>query len=326
MFEKAKMLAARGENVIFFITGWTSSEPSLLYYSLNNELKTCNLKVNDHLKVVMCTSASDIKKQIAGKNNLHLFIDEMTWSEYAYQEFIDLMEDISPDTYLWAAIGRIANNFLWDVIKIKEMMVEEYGFHIPNLCHVLRNSKQIFDCALNFSYLLPTECWSWSAAKEVTTPSNQTCGPTPIDIVQKSSLDESIAECFQHFPTSGGKILVIINFPTFPSQESDRLVSRLKEIVKTVRRCSPLVAIRKYSCGPLDEETRTAVKEWVENTNEQPQDLMVDSTFIGGFEWPSVLYLNFSNSYDSYNPFRQRNCIMRAMSRLVILNVDMDWY
>ena len=74
----------------------------------------------------------------------------------------------------------------------------------------------------------------------------------------------------------------------------------------------------------LDEETRTAVKEWVENTNEQPQDLMVDKTFIGGFEWPSVLHLNF---YHSDDLFRQRNCIMRAMSRLVILQCYFEcWY
>ena len=66
MFEKATMLASRGEKVIYFIMGWTL-EPSLLYYSLCNEIKTCNLKVNEHLKVVMCTGASDIKKQIAGK-------------------------------------------------------------------------------------------------------------------------------------------------------------------------------------------------------------------------------------------------------------------
>ena len=93
--------------------------------------------------------------------------------------------------------------------------------------------------------------------------------------------------------------------------------------MKTVRSCSPLVAVRKHRYDPLDEETRTAVKEWVENTNEQPQDLIVDETFIGGFEWPSVLVLNFSNSY-SNDFFQRKNCIMRAMSRLVILNVDMD--
>ena len=158
---------------------------------------------------------------------------------------------------------------------------------------------------------------------KVTTPSNQTCGPTPIQIVQKGSLDESIAECFQHFPTSRGKILVIINFFMFLSQRKrDRLVSHLKEIVKKVRSCSPLVAIRKSHYDPLDEETRTAVKEWVENTNEQPQDLLVEETFIGGFEWPSVLVLNLSNSSYDADFFHERNCIMRAMSRLVILDVD----
>ena len=346
MFERAKMLAARSKSVTYFIVSYTL-EPSLLYYSLSNEIKTCNLKVKDHLKVVMCTGPSDIKKQIAGKSNLHVFIDEMIWDKYAYQEFNELMEDISPDTYLWAAIGRIKSV---DVIKVKEMMVEKYGFHIPNLSHALRNSKQIidydsaykkskqiieYDSAYKKSsyyakpisnnvnwgrYRLATEGWPCSAAMKVTIQSNQTYGPTPIQIVRKGSLDENIAECFQHFPTSGGKILVIIYLPSFHAQiERDIFVSHLKEIVKTVRSCSPLVAIRKSYYDHLDEETRTAVKEWVENRNKQPQDLIVDKTFIGGFEWPSVLILNFGN-LSSENLFHERNCIMRAMSRLVILD------
>ena len=106
----------------------------------------------------------------------------------------------------------------------------------------------------------------------------------------------------------------------------------MKEILGKVRGCSPLVAFRKSSISllyshrksgyhPLDEETRTAVQEWVENTNEQQQDLLVEETFIGGFEWPSVLFLNFSRTHETiYNLFQERNCIMRTMSRLVVLD------
>ena len=77
----------------FFIVG-DDIGPSLLYYSLSNEI--CGL--NDHLKVVMCSSPNDIKKQIANKSNIRVFIDEMTWETWVSPVFNQLIEDTGPDS------------------------------------------------------------------------------------------------------------------------------------------------------------------------------------------------------------------------------------
>ena len=100
-------------------------------------------------------------------------------------------------------------------------VMKKRGFHIPNLSCAFRNSKQIIDYdrvytdsieikkirwkhSDHFHCLPPTEGWPCSAVMKVTTPSNQTCGPTPVQIEYKGSLDESIA-VFPAFPTISRK-------------------------------------------------------------------------------------------------------------------------
>ena len=49
------------------------------------------------------------------------------------------------------------------------------------------------------------------------------------------------------------------------------------------------------------------------------QDAIVEMNYIGGFEWPWVLIIT---NKSKFHEFEERNCIMRAMSRLVILRTD----
>ena len=51
----------------------------------------------------------------------------------------------------------------------------------------------------------------------------------------------------------------------------------------------------------------------------QSQDAVVEMNYIGGFEWPWVLVITKKSKF---HEFEERNCIMRAMSRLVILRTD----
>ena len=65
-------------------------------------------------------------------------------------------------------------------------------------------------------------------------------------------------------------------------------------------------------------QNRIAIERWVCDET-QLQDIIVEMDHIGGFEWPRVLVITRKSVF---HQFEEKNCIMRAMSRLVILRTD----
>ena len=62
------------------------------------------------------------------------------------------------------------------------------------------------------------------------------------------------------------------------------------------------------------------IQQWLlDGDKKLPQDIIIDKKYAGGFEWPSVLLIT---NKAEFHQFIQRNCIMRAMSRLVVLRIN----
>ena len=130
-------------------------------------------------------------------------------------------------------------------------------------------------------------------------PTNQTHGPKPITIEHEisQSLSDVISECFTHFP-SPKKILVIVIRPT------PNIPSELINAVQNARGHYPIVIADRSS------QNRIAIERWVFD-EKQLQDIIV-------VEMDHIVITRKS----VFHQFEEKNCIMRAMSRLVILRTD----
>ena len=337
MFEKAKILAKEGKHVIFVLDSTKSYYPSFLYNSLLNEIKAADLSEN--LELMMSDGLGDVLKKIEhfhslkkginktkhsseGVSNVdvNIFIDEFTYTPYLKELVDSLIETISPTSYLWMAVGRCSTTSA-SISPFDSWLAEKLtnqGFHQANLRYAVRNSREIIEFDSSYSqsaqqtvpetelHELPNEVWPESGLMPIN-PTNQTHGPKPITIEHETSqsLSDVISECFTHFP-SPKKILVIVIRPT------PNIPSELINAVQNARGQYPIVIADRSS------QNRIAIERWVCDET-QLQDIIVEMDHIGGFEWPRVLVITRKSVF---HQFEEKNCIMRAMSRLVILRTD----
>ena len=337
MFEKAKILAKEGKHVIFVLDSTKSYYPSFLYNSLLNEIRASELSEN--LDLMMSDGLGDVLKKIEqfhslkkginktknaneGVSNIdvNIFIDEFTYTPYLKELVDSLIETISPTSYIWMAVGRCSTTSA-SISPFDSWLAEKVthqGFYHANLRYAVRNSKEIIEFDSSYSqsthqivpetelHELPNEVWPKSGLMPIN-PTNQTHGPKPITIEHEisQSLFNVISECFTHFP-SPKKILVIVIRPT------PNIPSELINAVQNARGHSPIVIADRSS------QNRIAIERWVCD-EKQLQDIIVEMDHIGGFEWPRVLVITRKSVF---HQFEEKNCIMRAMSRLVILRTD----
>lgn len=337
MFEKAKILAKEGKHVIFVLDSTKSYYPSFLYNSLLNEIKAAELSEN--LELMMSDGLGDVLKKIEkfhslkkginktkhsseGVSNVdvNIFIDEFTYTPYLKELVDSLIETISPTSYIWMAVGRCSTTSA-SISPFDSWLAEKLtnqGFHHANLRYAVRNSREIIEFDSSYSqstqqtvpdtelHELPNEVWPKSGLMPIN-PTNQTHGPKPITIEHEisQSLSDVISECFTHFP-SPKKILVIVIRPT------PNIPSELINAVQNARGHYPIVIADRSS------QNRIAIERWVFD-EKQHQDIIVEMDHIGGFEWPRVLVITRKSVF---HQFEEKNCIMRAMSRLVILRTD----
>ena len=337
MLEKAKILSKEGKHVIFVLDSTKSYYPSFLYNSLLNEIKAADLSEN--LELMMSDGLGDVLKKIEhfdslkkginktkhsseGVSNVdvNIFIDEFTYTPYLKELVDSLIETISPTSYLWMAVGRCSTTSA-SISPFDSWLAEKLtnqGFHQANLRYAVRNSREIIEFDSSYSqsaqqtvpetelHELPNEVWPESGLMPIN-PTNQTHGPKPITIEHETSqsLSDVISECFTHFP-SPKKILVIVIRPT------PNIPSELINAVQNARGQYPIVIADRSS------QNRIAIERWVCD-EKQLQDIIVEMDHIGGFEWPRVLVITRKSVF---HQFEEKNCIMRAMSRLVILRTD----
>ena len=85
--------------------------------------------------------------------------------------------------------------------------------------------------------------------------------------------------------------------------------------IEAIRGISPLIA--------LSDDTKMCqniIQKWLLVGDKDPiQDIVVDRRYTGGFEWPWVLLVT---NKEEFHQFIERNCIMRAMTRLVVLRIE----
>ena len=337
MFEKAKILAKDGKHVIFVLDSTKSYYPSFLYNSLLNEIKAAELREN--LELMMSDGLGDVLKKIEkfhslkkginktkhsseGVSNVdvNIFIDEFTYTPYLKELVDSLIETISPTSYIWMAVGRCSTTSA-SISPFDSWLAEKLtnqGFHHADLRYAVRNSREIIEFDSSYSqstqqtvpdtelHELPNEVWPKSGLMPIN-PTNQTHGPKPITIEHEisQSLSDVISECFIHFP-SPKKILVVVIRPT------PNIPSELINAVQNARGQYPIVIADRSS------QNRIAIERWVFD-EKQLQDIIVEMDHIGGFEWPRVLVITRKSVF---HQFEEKNCIMRAMSRLVILRTD----
>ena len=326
MFEKAKILAAQGKIVIFILDCNNSLHysPILFHCHLMNEIEASKLNIT--LLLSDGQYEMDIANATTSQSDVHVFIDEFTFiGEDSYKKIDSLVSILGPQNYLWIAVGR--KIFGTDIIFDKWLKEkEEEGFLLPSFTCPLRNSKDIvdFDASygkkilikgwLDSTYSMPTAGWP---SVKLKSPSNQIHAPQPILMEHDptQSFNESILKCCQLFPSST-RILVIVML--MPGQKVFGDIP--KKIVKAVHKARghhPLVINhREYAL----HEKQKAMKDWLLNKDgENGQDMIASFSSLGGFEWPSVLLITDNTQF---NRFEEKNSIMRAMSRLIVLRSE----
>ena len=97
----------------------------------------------------------------------------------------------------------------------------------------------------------------------------------------------------------------------------DDIPDNIVKAVHEARGHYPLVINhREY----IRNEKQKAIKNWLHNNDgENGQDMIASFSSLGGFEWPSVLLITDNTRF---NQFEEKNSIMRAMSRLVVLRSE----
>ena len=324
MFEKAKILAAQGKIVIFILDCNNSLHysPILFHSHLMNEIEASKLNI------ILLLSDGQYEMDIASATNsqsdVHVFIDEFSFiGEDSYEKINSLVSMLGPKNYLWIAVGRKISGT--DPIFDKWLKEkEEEGFFLPSFTCPLRNSKDIVDFDASYgkdsykrlvgSYSMPTAGWP---SVKLKSPSNQICAPEPILMEHDptKSFNESILKCCQFFPSST-RILIIVML--LPGQKVfDDIPKDIVQAVQEARGNYPIVINhREYA----HHEKQKAMKDWLLNKDgENGQDMIASFSSLGGFEWPSVLLITDNTRF---NQFEEKNSIMRAMSRLVVLRSE----
>ena len=324
MFEKAKILAAQGKIVIFILDSNNSLHysPILFYSHLMNEIEASKLNIT--LLLSDGQYQMDIANATDSQSDIHVFIDEFSFiGEDSSEKINSLVSMLGQKNYLWIAVGRkISGTDLIFDKWLKEK--EEEGFFLPSLTCPLRNSKDIVDFDASYgkdsdkrlvgSYTMPTPGWP---SVKLKSPSNQICAPEPILLEHdpSKSFSESILKCCHFFPSST-RILIIVML--MPGQKVfDDIPKDIVKAVHEARGHYPLVINhREYVLN----EKQQAMKNWLHNNNgENVQDMIASFSSLGGFEWPSVLLITDNTRF---NRFEEKNSIMRAMSRLVVLRSE----
>ena len=403
LFEKAKMLADKGDFVIFVLYQDPVYAPILLYGSLMNEIKASGLSNN--LKLVMTNDLEDVLKEVHNRPKVHVFIDELTIGPLDCRNKLDcLIASVRPESYFWFAIGKRCittsevrpifdsdsaqrsrqnsrnseNAIDWSFEEWLEEKKEE-GFFLPKMAYALRNSKEVIEFDRSHKrflsdkepedlHILPTKIWPLSG---VSTPTNQTCGPKP-QIVEHDPLkplDEAILECCRKFPASNPIIVINASDNPIPliltdaikeargrpqiqllrsEKKSENVQKNVEKDTKKLEGQKPFTrGHRRAASMPTQDIVRSiaeiqicekgdetnhsrdkmlasyqdSFQQWL-STEEKSEDIIVDVGYTGGFEWPSVLVITPKADFQQ---FVERNCIMRAMSRLVIFRTDFDF-
>lgn len=348
IFEKAKILAKNGNSVVIVLYYSKKTEaslylsdqaPILLYSLLMNEIEQERGDLKDNLKLLMINDLDQVEKiHLKGAN---VFIDEFVIDSLdALKALNTLYRKV--DNLLWVTVAKTSSEFTiffkdWLENKVKE------GCLVPSLIYPLRNSKEIVEfensLATNLTYhddagqeelltrlleldeesLIDT---SASQMKDSQSTKNQTDDeiqtnskciayglPTPnwpetglkyptnlchgslVDEEQHltGSLSNAVQECWRKLPDK--RVLVVVFAQIVPSD--------LIKAIQETRGHIPLVVD-----GDSDLKL---LRHWLANS-EEPQDLVVSSTSIAGFEWHSVLMVT---SFDNKSQFYVRNIVMR---------------